>query len=228
MIPIISESFAQEGLSILETGVISTTTTDYDISGKFEVSVIGDGDIIRMKGITVSGNPYYAYQRIIDGEPAIFGKIFINGKAVPLVNKIVEQTVHEETQKEEVVPEKSNLRIAMQHPAYGYFTQAYNFVVKIFDSNQNPNSNFNSNIGKLSGVNVEVILTDAAGKVLKTFDGVTDSQGIFDGAHTWKYEDTLGDYNVTVVADNGKVKTIQQFETEYNGYHPYYSGSQNP
>ena len=53
--------------------------------------------------------------------------------------------------------------------------------MKIFDSNQNPNSNFNSNIGKLSGVNVEVILTDAAGKVLKTFDGVTDSQGIFDG-----------------------------------------------
>ena len=227
MIPIISESFAQEGFSILETGIISTATDDYDISGQFEVRVIGDGDIIRMKGITVSGNPYYAYQRVIDGEPAIFGKIFIDGAAVPLVNKAVEQTVQEET-VEEQEPEKSNLRIAMQHPAYGYFTQAYNFVVKIFDSNQNPNSNFISNIGKLSGVNVELILTDSQGKILKTFEGVTDSQGIFDGSHTWKYEDPLGQYNVTVIADNGKVKTVQQFETDYNGYHPYYSGSQNP
>ena len=80
MIPIISESFAQEEFSILETGIISTVTDDYDISGKFEIRVIGDVDIIRMKGITVSGNPYYAYQRVIDGEQIISGKIFIDGR----------------------------------------------------------------------------------------------------------------------------------------------------
>ena len=58
----------EEDLSILQTGVISTSNTDYQISNEFDTRILQDGKLIRITGITISGEPYYAYQKMIGDE----------------------------------------------------------------------------------------------------------------------------------------------------------------
>ena len=224
--PIILQEVTSQELVVLETGVISTASKDYTISNNFDVRVFHDGELIRIKGVTASGHPYYAYQRTVDGEVNLQGKIFIDGKVLPLVKKtaLVEKTTI--TQKEE--PESvTDLLILINQPSFGYYTQYYNIIAKVFDSSANPLKQFEYNSGLIKGADVRIILTDPQGNVFRTFDGITNAMGYVNERFQWQYGDPVGKYNVTVVVDDGVSKVSKQFETDYKGYHPYYSASDN-
>ena len=225
-IPLIDESSSQESVLLLQTGMISTSSADYEISSDFDIRIIGDGDYIRIKGMTVSGYPYYVYEKTINGESMLYGKIFVGGTAVPVVHKEIQEVVEEPVQQS--IQPKNDLIIAIQHPTYGYYTQTYSFVTKVFDLNQNPKGVFDWNLGKRTNVDVTLSLIDPNGKVLATETGKTNTQGIFSGSYFWQYSDAIGTYTVKVTADDGTNKVTKEFTTSYNGYHPFYSGSQNP
>ena len=225
LVPIASQVFGQEMIT-LQTGIISTATTDYEISNEFDIRVIGDGDFLRMKGMTVSGHPYYIYQNTVNNEPIVSGKIFIDGTAIPIVHKQVQNFVEEPVQQS--IQPKNDLIIAIQHPTYGYYTQTYTFVTKVFDVNQNPKGIFDLNLGKRTNVDITLSLIDPNGKVLTTKTGKTNTQGIFSGSYYWQYSDAIGTYTVKITADDGTSNVTKEFTTSYNGYHPFYSGSQNP
>ena len=218
MIPIISESFAQEEFSILETGIISTVTDDYDISGKFEIRVIGDGDIIRMKGITVSGNPYYAYQRVIDGEQIISGKIFIDGKAVPLINKVIEPSTNIQNIEKENTTEK-NLIVQIESADSSRYYQYYTFSVKVYDADVNPYPElFSKTDGLLNAIPVNATIIDKNGNLLVSFEGITDKSGKFSGSYYWEYNDPIGNYEIVFDVNNGNY--VEKLTTNYLGYIP--------
>jgi hypothetical protein len=222
--PMMIQVFSQEELLVLETGIISTSSKDYPISNNFEIRVFHDGELIRIKGITAEGYPYYAYQKIVGQDIELRGKIFIDGKASPLVKKV---TFGSEP-KSEVVSEPesvsdTDMMILIKHPSSAYYRGSYNIIAKVFDASANPQERFDQNSGLIEGIDIQIILTDPQGNVFRTFDGITNSMGYVDERFPWQYGDPVGQYNVTVIADDGVNKITRQFETDYKGYHPYYS-----
>ena len=218
---IIQEIYSQEELLVLNNGVISTSSNDYQISSNFEIRVFHDGELIRIKGITASGYPYYVYQKMTDGDVELRGKIFINGQMHPIVNKV------SYIQEPEPEPETEML-ILIDHSSSSYYTQSYNVIAKIFDASQNPLKLFEYKSGLLEGIDIQIILTDPDGNVFRTYNGETNALGYFDERFQWKYADPIGQYNVTVIADDGINKIAKQYDTSYKGYHPYYTSSDNP
>ena len=218
---IIQEIYSQEELLLLNNGVISTASNDYSISSNFEIRVFHDGELIRIKGITTSGYPYYVFQKISDGDTELRGKIFINGKMHSIVNKV------SYIQEPEPEPETEML-ILIDHSSSSYYTESYNVITKVFDASQNPLKLFEYNSGLLEGIDIQIILTDPDGNVFRTYNGETNALGYFDERFQWKYADPIGQYNVTVIADDGINKIAKQYDTSYKGYHPYYTSSDNP
>jgi len=214
---IIQEIYSQEELLLLDNGVISTATNDYQISSNFEIRVFHDGELIRIKGITASGYPYYVYQKMIDGDVELRGKIFIDGKIFPIVNKL--STIQKITSEPE--PETEMLIVAKQ-PSFGYYRFSYNIIAKVFDASTNPLEIFEQRSGVLEGIDIQIILEDPDGNVFRSYNGTTNAFGYFDERFAWKYGDPVGQYNVTVIADDGIKKISKQYETAYRGYHGYY------
>ena len=55
----------------------------------------------------------------------------------------------------------------------------YEFSAKAFDKKLNPTGDYEEKIGKIPGVNISVVFKDKDNNILKTFNGVTDSQGYY-------------------------------------------------
>ncbi len=218
---LIQDVYSQEELVVLQSGIVSTSSKDYPISNNFEIRVFHDGELVRIKGVTASGHPYYVYQKISDGDVELRGKIFIDGKVVPLVKKT---TFVQEKEPESV----TDLLILIKQPLSAYYTESYNIIAKVFDASANPLEEFEYKSGLIEGVDVQIILTDPQGKVFRTFSAETNSMGYVDERFQWQFADPVGKYNVTVIAEDGITKVSKQFETNYKGYHPYYSSSDNP
>jgi len=172
---IIQEIYSQEELLLLNNGLISTATNDYQISSNFEIRVFHDGELIRIKGITASGYPYYVYQKMIDGDVELRGKIFIDGKIFPIVNKL--STIQKITSEPEPEPETEML-ILVKQPSFSYYTYYYNIIAKVFDASSNPLEIFEHNSGFLEGIDIEIILTDPDGNVFHSYNGTTNTFGI--------------------------------------------------
>jgi len=218
---IIQEIYSQEELLVLNNGVISTASNDYPISSNFEIRVFHDGELIRIKGITTSGYPYYAYQKMIDEDTELRGKIFIDGKMLSIVNKV--SYIQESEPESESAPEsETEMLILVDHTSFGYYRFSYNIIAKIFDASTNPFEVFEQNSGVLDGIDIQIILTDPDGNVFQTYNGTTNALGYFNERFDWQYSDPVGQYNVTVIADDGIKKISKQYETEYRGYNPYY------
>ena len=49
----------EENFVVFQTGIISTDNQDYTISKNFEMRIIQDGKIMRLSGITTTGEAYY-------------------------------------------------------------------------------------------------------------------------------------------------------------------------
>jgi len=217
---IIQEIYSQEELLVLNNGVISTSSNDYQISSNFEIRVFHDGELIRIKGITATGYPYYVYQKMTDGDVELRGKIFINGQMHPIVNKV------SYIQEPEPEPETEML-ILVDHSSFGYYRFSYNIIAKVFDASTNPLEIFEQRSGVLEGIDIQIILEDPDGNIFRTYDGKTNSFGYFNERFAWKYGDPVGQYNVTVIADDGIEKISRQYETSYRGYDPYYVKDQD-
>jgi len=53
----------EENLVILQTGIILTAEDEYAISNNFQTRIVQDGKIIRISGVTTTGEIFYAYQK---------------------------------------------------------------------------------------------------------------------------------------------------------------------
>src|SRR3970282_2412082 len=77
----------EENFVVFQTGIISTDNQDYAISKDFDTRIIQDGKIMRLSGITTTGEPYYLYQKMAGDEIIVKGKILVNGIFIPLKYK---------------------------------------------------------------------------------------------------------------------------------------------
>jgi len=201
----------EENILALQTGIISTNNQDYAISQEFETRIFQDGKIMRLSGITTTGEQYYLYQKSIGDDIIVKGKIYVNGAFVPIIFK--EDLLEQKTQQSD-----TKLAMAVKISQYTYSNYQFVISVKVFDAEKNPLSNYNQRDGVLENVFVNVTITDRFDEFVTTLSGNTDSTGVFQGNYL-VLEDVVdqGEYNVNVMIGNETYNTSQSFTTFFRG-----------
>ena len=202
----------EENFVVLQTGIISTDNQDYAISKDFKTRNIQDGKIMRLSGITTTGEVYYLYQKMA-GDKIIFkGKILVNGVFIPIKyrEKIFEP--------ESLIKPETDLIMATKLPQYTYARYPFIISVKVFDAEKNPQAKFEQREGALENVFVNGTITNQFGKFVTSFSGLTDSMGLFRGSYVVRENiDIPGKYYVNVIVGDGTSVTSQSFTTFFRG-----------
>jgi len=201
----------EENILALQTGIISTNNQDYAISQEFEARIFTNGKIIRLSGLTTTGEQYYLYQKIIGDNTIVKGKIYVNGEFVPIFFN--EDLLEQKTQQSE-----TKLAMAVKLSQYTYSNYQFVISVKVFDAEQNALPKYDQRTGVLDNVFVNVTITDRFDEFVTTLSGNTDSIGVFQGNYL-VLENVVdqGEYNVNVTIDDGTSNTSQSFTTFFRG-----------
>lgn len=202
----------EENFIVFQTGIISTDNQDYAISKDFETRIIQDGKIMRLSGITTTGEPYYLYQKMAGDEIIVKGKILVNGIFVPLkyTEKIFEPEI--------LVEPDTELIMSTKLPHYTYARYPFTISVKVFDAEKNSQAKFEQREGVLKNVFVNVTITNQFDKFVSSFSGKTDFTGLFRESYVVRENiDIPGKYNVNVTVDDGTSATSQSFTTFFRG-----------
>ncbi len=201
----------EENILALQTGIISTNNQDYAISQEFDAKIFLNGKIMRLSGLTTTGEQFYLYQKSIGDDTIVRGKIYVNDAFVPIIFK--KEILEQKTQQ-------TDTKLAMSVKLSRYTYSNYQFVisVKVFDAEQNPFPNYNQRTGVLENVFVNVTITDRFDEFVTTLSGNTDSTGVFQGNYL-VLEGVVdqGEYNVNVMIDDGASNTSQSFTTFFRG-----------
>ena len=166
----------EENFVVFQTGIISTDNQDYAISKDFKTRIIQDGKIMRLSGITTSGEAYYLFQKMVDDEIIVKGKILVNGVFIPIKyrEKIFEPEI--------LIKPETELIISTKLPQYTYARYPFAISVKVFDAEKNPQAKFEQREGALKNMFVNVTITNQFDKFVTSFSGITDSTGLFRGS----------------------------------------------
>jgi len=202
----------EENFVVFQTGIISTDNQDYAISKDFETRIIQDGKIMRLSGITTTGELYYLYQKMAGDKIIVKGKILVNEVFVPIKykEKIFEPEI--------LIKPETELIISTKLPQYTYARYPFTISVNVFDAEKNPQAKFEQREGVLKNVFVNVTITNQFDKYVTSFSGKTDSNGLFRGSYVVRENiDTPGKYNVNVSVDDGTSATSQSFITFFRG-----------
>ena len=201
----------EENLLALQTGIISTANEDYAISNEYQVRVFHDGKLMRISGVTTTDETFYLYQYSNGEDIRIHGKIFSEGRFIPLILR--EQV---EEQKPLVVP-KSDLIMAVKLSKYTYSNYPFTIAVKVFDAKKNPQAVFDQTYGVRENIPVVVTISTKSGQVVSSMEGITDSRGLFNDTYIVRERVvSQGEYDVKVTID-GNDDTSQSFKTFFRG-----------
>jgi hypothetical protein len=202
----------EENFLPLQTGIISTSVQDYAISNDFETKIYQNGKIIRLSGITTTGESYYIYQKNIGDEIILKGKILVDGDFISLIeNQIVPEP------QITLVPE-TKLLMLTKIPHHTYAGYPLGISVKIFDAKLNPQAEYEHSIGALENVFVNITITNQFDKLVSTLKGNTDSTGLFRANYIVKGGINLpGEYSINITIDDGTGSKTQSFKTFFRG-----------
>jgi len=201
----------EENILSLQTGIISTNNQDYAISQEFEAKIFQNGKIMRLSGLTTTGEQYYLYQKIVGADIIVRGKIYVNNAFVPIIFK--EGFLEQKTQQSE-----TKLAMVVKLSQYTYSNYQFVISVKVFDAEQNPLPKYNQRNGVLENVFVNATITDRFDEFVTSLSGNTDSTGVFQGNYL-VLENVVdqGEYNVNVMVDDGTSNISQSFTTFFRG-----------
>jgi len=220
-----SQQIEPESSPILESGIISTKNNDYIISNDFDIRQFFYGKILRISGTTIDGNFYYVYHKIIDDEIFLKGKIFLDGKFVPLeFNKEPEQVT-----KESSMPlEQPEMKILVKQTERVYWKQNFDITIRVFNAELNRLNDFDQNWGYIPGIDILVEIFNEDDELLTSLSGQTGNTGYYD-AEYYIVENLIsrGDYIVNVTADNGQVQLTKTLPLYIFGERPD-GGSSGP
>jgi len=206
-----SQQIEPESSPILESGIISTKNKDYIISNDFDIRQFIYGKILRISGTTIDGNFYYVYHKIIDDEISSRGKIFLDGKFVPLeFNKVPEQVAEESSTSSE----QPEMKILVQQTERVYWTENFDIAIRVFDAKLNTLNDFNQNWGYLSDIDVLIEITDPENEPLLSFKGKTDHNGTFEAGFFIFNKTLKGAYTVKISVgpeNNQTTETLSMF-----------------
>jgi len=186
-----------ENFVVFQTGIISTDNQDYAISNDFKTRIIQNGKIMRLSGITTTGEAYYVFQKIVNSNTIVKGKILVNDKFIPIIQS---RSVVEEKQIVDI-EQSLPIKIVILQPHDTYWRQIYTINVKVFEANKNPLNNYWFKEYLVPNVPILIDINHESGRHLTTMEGTTNEEGYFKGQYYVRDNlDWGGKYNVHVVA----------------------------
>jgi hypothetical protein len=200
----------EENFVTLQTGIISTDDRDFVISNDLESRIFKNGKIMRLSGVTTTGEPYYIYQKNISENIILKGKILVGGTFVPIIQKQISPEPILETQVQEQIP----MKMIIKQPHSSYWRQDYTINVKTFEADKNPLNDYWYKEYLVPNVPIFINITHENGNHLTTIEGITNEDGYFQGSH-YITENRVqsGKYFVHVVAGDEKSGDIKDLTT---------------
>ena len=202
----------EEDFLTLQTGIISTQDKDFAVSNDFETRIFKNGNIMRLSGMTSTGEPYYIYQKNIGEDIVLKGKILLDGNFVSIIHK-------------DVIPEPqvslepdTQLIMSVKLPRHTYANYPVIISVKVFDAEQNPQAKYDQSLGALENIFVNVTITNEFDAFVTSLSGNTDEKGLFRDSHYVREGiDLPGEYIVNVSIDDSSTSVSQSFNTFFRG-----------
>lgn len=109
--------------------------------------------------------------------------------------------------EKEIVAEKEDVLILIQHTDRVEWRSPYQFTVRTFDPLLNSFSDFYKTSGYLEGVPISATITDPLGNVIETLNGETQKFGYYDGSFLIPDNSRTGTYILNVTVSGEKFKT---------------------
>ena len=157
-----------------QTGELSTTENQFQISDMLNIREFFNGDIVRISGLTLEGFPYITYSRILEEQINTQGVIFIQGEFKKL-------DFDEKEKDEPIVIEKDDdILLLLKYTQRAYSEKFVYVDVKIYNKEQNKLNDFEQNDGFISDVSINVKITDEDGQIVFSSDGMTNEKGLFE------------------------------------------------
>ncbi len=158
----------------LQTGKLNTDENQFQISNDIVIREFFNGKIVRVSGHPIEGFPYITYSKILDEKIDTDGIIFINREFIDLLfeEKLV--------QKESDIEKKDDLAIVVQYSSHTYSKKYAYITMKIFDEEQNKLNNFNQKDGRISNVDINILVVDGRNQEFFSSNGTTDDKGFFE------------------------------------------------
>lgn len=183
-------------IEFFQTGELNTSENEFQISNELTIREFSNGSIVRVSGQTVEGFPYITYSKISKDRIDTEGVIFVNGKFTDLLfdDKLI--------QKQDNIEKKDNLAIIVQYTSHVY-SRTYAFIsMKIFDEEKNPLNDYNQKDGRISNVNINVLVIDGRSQEFFSTNGTTNDSGFYE-TKFWIPDNYRRDtFTVTIDAEN--------------------------
>ncbi len=200
----------EENILVLQTGIISTSNQDYALSQEFDTRIIQDGRIMRLSGITTTGELYYLYQKIVGDDTIVKGKILVNNKFISIIKSVesFDESLTDDLQKSQPIT------LAILQPQNTYWRQIYTINVKVFEEDKNPSNDYWYKEYLVSNIPILIEINHENGRHLTTIEGITNDNGYFRGQYVVRDNlDWGGKYNVHVVAGDDSFTVTQDLTT---------------
>jgi len=188
-------------IEFLQTGELNTSKNQFHISNEIFIREFFNGNIIRVSGQTIEGFPYIIYSKISDNKIDTHGMIFINGQFVDLI------FLEKDNEEESIVEKKDDLAILVQYTQRVYSEKFIQIDIKIFNKEQNKLNDFYQNDGRLSNINIEVIIVDEDSQNVYSSNGITNNNGLYEMEYLIPENSKRETLTVTINAENENSKS---------------------
>lgn len=201
---------SEENLLILQTGKIFTSQGEYAVSNNFQTMSFQDGKILRINGITTTGEIFYAYQKTSENNIILNGKILVNNRFIPIIKptEVFNESGTDETKKSQ------SIKMVILQPQSTYWRQTYSINVKVFEADKNPLNDYWFKEYLVPNIPILIEINHENGRHLTTINGITNNDGFFKGQYSVRDNlDWAGKYNVHVVAGDEFFGTSRNLTT---------------
>ena len=140
----------------------------------FEAREFEFNPIIRISGITASGMPFY----IIENSQTGMTRGFVVTPDEITSFQFKNSDIMDDADKDVVQETKTNVNYLVSYYDRIHNMEIFSFSVKTFDESLYSGTVFDTNFGKLDGVNIQATITDKDNNILEEFYGITQN-GIF-------------------------------------------------
>lgn len=188
-------------IEFLQTGELNTSKNQFHISNEIFIREFFNGNIIRVSGQTIEGFPYITYSKILNDKIDTHGMIFINGQFVDLT------FLEKGNEEESIVEKKDDLAILVQYTQRVYSEKFIQIDIKIFNKEQNKLNDFYQNDGRLSNINIEVIIVDEDSQNVYSSNGITNNNGLYEMEYLIPENSKRETLTVTINAENENSKS---------------------
>jgi len=200
---------SNDGMMIFQNGQLLLGNKHHSIKN-LDMSFSKNGKLLQINAVTDDGIAIMAKGKFVASNEG--GSIYqITGQASKENNsqKLLLTTIFTsaKTILQTSSDDKQDILLLVEHYGRVEWKSPYKFVVRTFDPQSNPESNFHMTSGYLEGIKIHATITDPLGNILKVSDGVTKKFGYYEDTVIISDNTRTGNYVLNVTASGGNFNT---------------------